>query len=133
MTSQPPPSYPGGNEFGGMPAYAGGGAPTPPKNGLSIAALVLGIISIPAALTVWIGFIAGVLGIVFGVIGMRQAKRGKANKRVFAMVGAITGIIGLVLSIVVFAYAAKRSKACEDKIGHRPSSSELQQCIRDGV
>jgi NADH:ubiquinone oxidoreductase subunit 6 (subunit J) len=131
VTSQPPP-YPGGNEFGTMPPYAGG-APTPPKNGLSIAALVLGIISIPAALTVWIGAICGVLAIVFGIIGLSQARKGRANKRALAVTGLITGVIGLVLSVVVFAYAVKRTQACQDRIGHAPSQTELEQCIRDGV
>ena len=131
MTSQPP-SYSGGNEFGSMPPYAGG-APTQPRNGLSIAALVLGIISVPAALTVWIGAICAVLAIVFGIIGLNQAKKGRANRRAFALVGLITGVIGLVLSVVVFAYAVKRTQACQDRIGHAPSRAELEQCIRDGV
>ena len=132
MTSQPP-SQPGGNEYGSMPPYASGGAPTARNSGLSIASLVLGIVSIPAALTVWIGAICGVLAIVLGAIGLRQARAGRAGRRGLALAGLIAGVIGLVLSVVVFAYAVKRTQACQDRIGHAPSRAELEQCIREGV
>ena len=49
------------------------------------------------------------------------------------MAGLITGVIGLVLSVVVFAYAVKRTQACQNRIGHVPSRAELEQCVRDGV
>src|SRR6266511_1314779 len=109
VTSQPP-SQPGGNEYGSMPPYASGGAPTARNSGLSIASLVLGI--------------------VLGAIGLRQARAGRAGRRGLALAGLIAGVIGLVLSVVVFAYALKRTQACQDRIGHAPSRAELEQCIR---
>ena len=139
MTSPPPSypggNYPGGNDFGNMPPYASGsGAPPSQRmSGLAIASLVLGIISIPAALTVWIGGICAILAIILGAIAMNAARKGRGVRRGLAMAGLITGLIGLILSIVVFVYAYKRTQACEHKIGHAPSRSELEQCIREGV
>lgn len=82
----PPPAAP--------PAPAGGAAA--PQNGLGTAALVLGILQF-----VCLGTIASILAIIFGWIGMKRAKEGKATNGGSAKAGFILGIIGVVLSVVV--------------------------------
>ncbi len=133
MTSQPPP-HPGGNEFDGVPPDAGGYA-APPRNGLSVAAMVLGIVAISGALFAagLLDIICGILAVVFGIIGMRQANRGQSTRKGFAISGLVTGLISVIISVAILIYAAKRAQACEDRIKHYPSRSELEQCIRDGV
>ena len=136
MTSQPPP-YHGGNEFDSLPPYAGGYT-TPPKNGLSIAAMVLGIVAIPGALVTagTLGIICGILAIVFGLIGMRQANQGRSNRKGFAITGLVTGIVGVIVGVGILAFviwAYHRAQACENRIGHYPSRSELEECVQEGI
>lgn len=65
------------------------------KKGLSIASLVLGIISIPTFWLYYVTLPCSILAIVFGAIGT------KVNNMKRAKTGLILGIIGLSLSIIV--------------------------------
>ena len=56
----------------------------PVRNGLGTAALVLGVISLPAAIFI----IPAVLALVFGIVGMRRAGRGEATNHGVALAGA---------------------------------------------
>ena len=67
------------------------------KRGLSIASMVLGIISVVLFWTAIIGFPCGVLAIVFGAIGKKRNHNDK-----FANAGLILGIIHLILIISLF-------------------------------
>jgi hypothetical protein len=84
---------------GALPAAQGR-----PRNGAAIAAMVLGICAIMVGfvpLLFWIGGIAGILAIVFGIIGLRRARRdGDTGRRGFAVAGLILGPLGLVASVV---------------------------------
>jgi Na+/proline symporter len=71
------------------------------KNGMAVAALVLGIVGavfglIP--LTFIIAFICGTLGVIFGVVGWRKANRGLGRKGM-AISGFILGIIAVLLAV----------------------------------
>lgn len=67
-----------------------------PKNGMGVAALVLSILGIVGCLPL----IGGILGIVFGRIGMRNAEQGLATNGGVAKAGFIIGIIAVALSVV---------------------------------
>lgn len=67
--------------------------PSVNKSGLSIASMVLGIISIPFIFYAYLGFILGLLAIIFGIVGRKK------GEKTIAMAGIITGSIGLSLSI----------------------------------
>jgi hypothetical protein len=72
----------------------------PARNGLGVAALVLGILGL---LTSWI-FVGGVLGliaIVLGVMGRGRAKRGEATNGGMALTGIITGALAVIVAAVV--------------------------------
>jgi len=78
-------------------------------NGIATASLVLGITSI--VFSVFVGFVAGILAIIFGAIGLKkEARKGQA------LAGLITGIVGTLLSIligfliIVTAYAGIQSR-----------------------
>jgi hypothetical protein len=60
---------------------------------LAIASMILGIVSIPGACLACIGFITGVLAIVFAVMNTNPAHASKAKA------GLICGIIGATLSL----------------------------------
>lgn len=92
---QPPPHQPGQQQWSGH-----GGGPTP-TNALAIAALVIGILSLPAAFTVIFGIILGIAAIVLGVMGLNKAKTMQDAGRGLAIGGIVTGVIGLVLSLLI--------------------------------
>ncbi len=66
------------------------------SGGFGIAALVLGIVGV--AFGWWIipflGFVASILAIIFGAVGMRSRTRG------MAIAGLVLGIVTVVLSII---------------------------------
>jgi EamA domain-containing membrane protein RarD len=73
-----------------------------PRNGLGIAALCCGLIGVLVGLipAVFLGSGAlGILGITFGIIGIRRVKRGEATNRGMAIIGLITGVIAAALAI----------------------------------
>lgn len=109
------PSYDPNNDPSAQPVHGqqqpygaqqGYGEPArPARNGLGIAALVLGIL---AVVTFWMGFfiilivipgLFGIVAIVLGVIGRKRAKRGEATNGGVALWGVILGAVGLVLAI----------------------------------
>lgn len=62
-----------------------------PRNGVGIAALVVGLISL-----VFAGLILGAVAIILGWIGMNRAKKGEATNQVMALIGVVLGIAGVV-------------------------------------
>lgn len=74
--------------------------PNPSSNGLSIASLVLGIISVIFSfLFVWVGLVSGIIGIVLAIKGRKESKNG------MAIAGLVLSIIGTCLSGVFIACA----------------------------
>ncbi len=75
---------------------------TEKKNGMALAAMVLGIISLALFWTGWLGLICGVLAIIFAIVANNKIKAdadlaptaGKAKG------GLIMGIIGSVLAVI---------------------------------
>lgn len=78
----------------GYPAFGGG---APPRNGMGVASLVLGIVGLVTCCT----FIPGVLAIVFGIIGMNRAKAGEATNGGMALTGLILGCVATALAVMV--------------------------------
>ena len=71
------------------------------KKGLSIASMILGIVSIVGfCINGYVALICGILAIVFGVIGKKKGGKG------MAMTGFILGIISLALYAVVLLLGA---------------------------
>lgn len=64
--------------------------------GLSIASMVLGIVSLVLYCIPWIGFPCGILSIVFGSISLAGKKPGKS----MAIVGLVCSIIGISFYII---------------------------------
>jgi hypothetical protein len=87
---------------------------TPPKtNGKSIAAMVLGILAIVLP---YIGFLIGIVAIIFASISLKEVKRNQEQGRGMAIAGLVCGIVGtaiyaLIILVVVFIYASFRSVA----------------------
>ncbi|MGV9602108.1 DUF4352 domain-containing protein [Streptosporangium sandarakinum] len=110
----PPPGY-------GMPPAGGGHHRPQMRNGLGVAALVLGIIG---ALTGWIPllfWLAGTLGllaVIFGLIGRARHGKGLASNGAVALAGAILGLVAMGLAtwgMVITINAAKDTVAAIDE------------------
>jgi len=80
--------------------HTGGGGR---RNGFGIAALVCGILALPGILLIVPGIVFGLLAIVLGFIGRGRARRGEASNGGMALLGAILGAIGLVVSSILLA------------------------------
>jgi lysylphosphatidylglycerol synthetase-like protein (DUF2156 family) len=95
----------------GPPAPIGGGLTPPPPvppalvpqgNGLATAAMVLGIVGIVLSLACGVGTIAAVLAIVFGFVGMSNARKLPGEPLLGrAKAGLILGIVAIVLNVIV--------------------------------
>lgn len=97
-----PPAH-GGQPIGGYPGGHPAPSPPSPSNGLGTTALVLGILAILLAFVPILGFISyplAILGIVFGLVGLRRVSRRTATNRGVALAGLITSVLGFVLVIV---------------------------------
>jgi hypothetical protein len=85
-----PPPQPGPPPYGAPPPYGYGYPPYPPPrptNGMSIAALILGIVGVCSPISI--------LGLIFGLIARRQiAERGEGGDG-FATAGIVLGWIGV--------------------------------------
>ncbi|MFJ6855375.1 DUF4352 domain-containing protein [Streptomyces sp. NPDC091271] len=83
------------------PAQAPGTRPA--RNGLGIAALVLGIIGTVSGLIPFFFWLAGILGLIaliLGLAGRGRAKRGEATNKGVTTFGAVLGLVSLILSVV---------------------------------
>jgi hypothetical protein len=80
----------------GMPPSMRGGSmqyqPTPGTNGFAVASLICSIVGFCAV------FIGGLLGILFGVLGISKAKQTNGRGKGMAIAGIVIGIITLITS-----------------------------------
>jgi hypothetical protein len=70
-----------------------------PANGLAVAGFVCGIVGAVLFWTVWGGIILGILGVIFGAVGLSKANGGAPNKGL-AMAGLILGAVAVVGSLL---------------------------------
>ncbi|MGV9558281.1 DUF4190 domain-containing protein [Streptomyces sp. NPDC003401] len=127
MTSAQGPYGPPGPPYGTAPG---------PRNGFGIAALVLGVVAVVSFWTVVGGIVLGLLAVVFGVLGRRRARRGVATNGVMAVIGAVTGALGLIGSSVVLALGVSLLNSDEfqnysDCVEHAGTQAEREQCAKD--
>lgn len=99
----PAPQQPAYNP--NVPTYGTAPAPRLPK-GMSVAALVLGII---AVLNCWlpivniIAIVFGIIALVLGIVGMNKAKKGTAGGKGMSIAGIVTGALAIVFSVAISA------------------------------
>jgi len=117
----------------GYPAQGGYDGRPAPKNGMGIAALVLGVLALLTGFFI-IGGLFGLVAIVLGIIGSRRAKRGLATNRGMAITGVILGVIGVLLTVAVLAFGAfvgSQVQDCTQLAASGASEEQIQQCVAD--
>ena len=93
---QPPPSY---QPPAGYQPYPAGPPVQSTNSGMAIAGMVLSLVGLIPCF--WFFQIPGVLGAIFGFIGLGQTKDGKQRGRGMAIAGVVIGII-LVVGCAAF-------------------------------
>lgn len=120
--------YPQSPSYGMSPGGPGGGGGQ--RNGLGIAALVLGIIGLVTSLFVF-GGLLGVIAIILGVVGLGRVRRREANNRGVAIAGIVLGVLAVVISVLIIGLAGwifDKAQNCAD-----PNLTDQQQaeCLED--
>jgi hypothetical protein len=77
-------------------------APQQVGNGFAVAGLTLGIIGVVVMSLMWFGFFlggpCGLLGLIFGLIGLRKATTRAAPYRGIAIAGAVLGSVAMIMA-----------------------------------
>lgn len=125
MTDNPQGPY-GSSAYGSMPPSGAQAQPARPVvggGGMATAALVLGILALITSFTIIGGVLLGLLALIFGVIGLRRARRGLATGRGRAIAGIILGLLGIAIAVALVAIGASLLNSDEGK--------DLQSCLKD--
>jgi hypothetical protein len=147
--SQPPPAdrpafgpqyaYQYGQQYGGAAAAPGPGwpgeAPTQARNGVGIAALILGIL---ALIGFWIPFLSILLAlaaIILGIVGLRRVSKRIANNRAMPIIGIVLGLIGGILGTLLTIVVIVSARWTSDCINENPNASDevIEQCLTDRI
>lgn len=91
------------------------------RNGMGIAALVLGIVALVLSWTIIGGVLLGLLALIFGLIGRSRAKRGEATNGGVSVAGVVLGIVGLLVSVGLVLFGIS--------LINTPAVQDLRQCI----
>jgi hypothetical protein len=95
----PPTGYGAPVGYGAAPGYGGPAGIGPQvRNGLGVAALVVGLISVPFAFLV-VGGVFGIFAIILGFAGRSRAKKGEANNPGVALAGIIAGLVAVIVAV----------------------------------
>lgn len=107
------------------PVAAPAQAITPRRvTGLSVAALIVGILCIPASIIPFIGIVAAAIGIIVGMVAVIFMMRND-TQRSFAITGLVLGIVAMAIAIFITHAAQGATKGCENLRG-----AEFQDCVK---
>ena len=123
--NQPPGPY-------GQWGPAGYAYPPKPKTGMSVTALVLGIVGLvasPFPIGSYVAILLAILAVIFGIIGLRR-RAGKG----MAIAGLILGGLALLVSILMSIFWTHVFQVAADCADRYPEAQgpAFEQCVRDG-
>ncbi len=128
-------SYPTGDSGTAPDPHAQPGLARP-RNGLGIAALVLGLIALFTFWTVFGGILLGLAAIVLGIIGFRRQRRGQATNGTMAVIGAVLGVLALLASAIILAigvsiFSGEGFDNLKDCLDNAQTAGERADCEKD--
>ena len=110
----------GSQPASGAPHPAAGSEPTA-TDGLAVAALVVGIVSVVSSFFL-LGGIGGVVAIVLGAIAMARVRKSGRKGRGMAITGLVTGIVAVVIAVLIFAFFSRFATTF---------FADYQECLRE--
>lgn len=84
-----------------------------PRNGLGVAALVLGIIALVTSFFL-LGGLIGLVAVILGIVGLVRVRRGQANNSGMAIAGIVTGALAILIAIIIGVFLADNADEIED-------------------
>lgn len=100
----PPGPYPGSYPPPPMPYGDYVGGPPPARNGLGIAALIVGIIGLVGSISIVGGVVLGIAAVVLGLLGRARVKRGEATNGGVALAGIVLGVLAIIAGLLAIAF-----------------------------
>jgi hypothetical protein len=128
----PPPGAYAPQPFGGQLGYGAPGAPVVgvPGHGMSVASMILGIISLPAALLAiclfWLAVPLALTAIILGHVGFSAHKKSTGRGSGMAVAGFVCGYIALAIMIIYWATFASIMSTASQKV-QQQNQQRLQQ------
>jgi len=107
-------------------SWAAGAGPVG-KNGLAVAAMVLGVIGLISSI-VFVGGLFGVIGLILGIVALKKAKRTGVG-RGMSITGVVTSFIAIVASVLVVIFMtwyADKTQKCYDP----GSLQRYEKCVQ---
>ncbi|MFF2951262.1 DUF4190 domain-containing protein [Kitasatospora sp. NPDC057965] len=126
----PAPPTPGAPYWGPFPYPMP--AP-PPRNGVGIAAMVIGVVGLVLSLAVllfWLSWLPALLAVILGAVGLVQVRKGIATNRGMALAGVILGVLGLLVSTGAGVFVVSEVRAVERE---RKAEEEADQARYDAA
>jgi hypothetical protein len=96
-------------------------------------AVVVGVLAIPFGLLVYPGLLLGLVAVGCGAAGLVVTRKGQRPGRGRAAAGLVAGLVALTIAGSLGWQGLRTIRDCEDRVGHKPVQSEIEQCIRDGL
>lgn len=95
----------------------------PQRQGLGIAALVLGLVAVPLAVMCGLGVLPGVAGLGVGIVAAVQG-RGRTQ----AVIGIVASLVALAIASLVVAWFLAKAAKCGDTRKY-PDHAARVQCV----
>lgn len=96
-----------------------------PVSRMSLVSLVVGILTVPAALVPFFGIVVALVGIAVGIVAVIRTNR-KNTQRSYAIAGLVLSIVAMAIAITFTAIGVKAVEGCETLRG-----VEFQECIKE--
>lgn len=92
---------------------------------LSLVALVVGILTVPAAIMPFIGIFVAMVGLVVGIVAVIRASR-RGTQRAYAIAGLVLSILAMAIALAFTTIALQAADGCETLRG-----TEFQECVKE--
>jgi len=80
------------------------GVPATPRNGLGIAALVVGVIGLLGSISVVGGVVLGIAAVIMGLVARGRARRGESTNGGVALGGVVVGVLAIIAGLAFVAF-----------------------------
>jgi hypothetical protein len=106
-----------------LPGYEPYPTAAPPRRGIGITALVLGILAIATLPLCLLGLVVGLAGLAVGLVALV-----KGNGRGLAACGMALSVLALVLGGLAVSWFLSQARECADTAKY-PDSRSREQCV----